>query len=139
VGPMQVFSAANRLAGKSVYAVEVATNTKDLKVAGEGGLLSFLAHRRFSELEGPFDSVLLVCGVATRNTRAPVLFAWLRKMVPAVRRMGSVCADRASQRTGLPSTCALCAYGDFGKGCGVCSECDRGVLREEDAGLAAYG
>lgn len=91
VGPMQVFSAANRLAGKPVYAVEIATNSRDLKVAGEGGLLSFLAQSRFSELKGSFDSVLLVCGVAMRNTRDAALFAWLRKMAPEVRRIGSVC------------------------------------------------
>lgn len=91
VGPMQVFSAANRLTGKHVYAVEIATNADDLKVAGEGGLLSFLAHRRFAELKGSFDSLLLVCGVATRNARDAALFAWLRKMAPEVRRIGSVC------------------------------------------------
>ena len=79
VGPMQVFSAANRLAGKPVYAVEVVTNAQDLKVAGEGGLLSFLAQRRFPELKGSFDSLLLVCGVATRNARDAALFAWLQK------------------------------------------------------------
>jgi transcriptional regulator GlxA family with amidase domain len=88
---MQVFGAANRLAGKPVYTVEIATNSRDLKVAGEGGLLSFLAQRRFPELKGPFDSLLLVCGVATRNARDAGLFAWLRKMAPEVRRIGSVC------------------------------------------------
>lgn len=91
VGPMQVFSAANRLAGKPVYNVEMATNSRDLKVAGEGGLLSFLAQRRFAELKGSFDSLLLVCGVATRNARDAALLAWLRKMAPEVRRIGSVC------------------------------------------------
>lgn len=91
IGPMQVLSAANRLTGKAVYAVEIATNADDLKVAGEGGLLSFLAQRRFAELEGSFDSLLLVCGVATRNARDAALFAWLRKMAPEVRRIGSVC------------------------------------------------
>jgi transcriptional regulator GlxA family with amidase domain len=91
VGPMQVFSAANRLAGKSVYAVELATNGRDLKVTGEGGVLSFLAQRRFPELKGSFDSLLLVCGVATRQARDAALFAWLRRMAPAVRRIGSVC------------------------------------------------
>ena len=64
---MQVFSAANRLTGKPVYAVEIATNADDLKVAGEGGLLSFLAQRRFAELKGSFDSL---CWSA----------AWLRAM-----------------------------------------------------------
>ena len=91
VGPMQVFSAANRLAGGPVYAVEIATNSHDLKVTGEGGLLSFLAQRRFPELKGSFDSLLLVCGVVTRNARDTALFAWLRKMASAVRRIGSVC------------------------------------------------
>ena len=91
VGPMQVFSAANRLAGKPVYAVEVATNARDLKVTGEGGLLSFLAQHRFPELEGSFDSLLLVCGVATRNARDTALFAWLRKMAPEVRHWLRLC------------------------------------------------
>jgi hypothetical protein len=102
VGPMQVFSASNRLAGKPVYTVEIATNADDLKVPGEGGLLSFLAQRRFSELKGTFDSLLLVCGVATRNARDAALFAWLRKMACEVRRLGSVCVGALEvwRRTG---------------------------------------
>jgi transcriptional regulator GlxA family with amidase domain len=91
VGPMQVFGAANRLSGRQVYSVEVVTNARDMKVEGEGGLLSFLARRRFSEVKGPFDSLLLVCGVATRNARDAALFAWLRKTAPSARRVGSVC------------------------------------------------
>lgn len=41
VCPFQVVGAANRLADKPVYRVEVVTNGKDLKVQGEGGVLSF--------------------------------------------------------------------------------------------------
>src|SRR5215831_4407284 len=37
VGPLQVFSAANRLTGRAVYSITVATTAKDLEVAGEGG------------------------------------------------------------------------------------------------------
>src|SRR5215831_3480150 len=91
VCPIQVLGAANRLAGKSVYGVEVATAGKDLKVQGEGGLLSFLAGTRYKDLDHGFDSLLLVCGLATRNARDPALFAWLRKIAPTVRRLGSVC------------------------------------------------
>src|SRR5215472_18859327 len=69
VCPIQVFSAANRLTGKVVYSVEVATNGKDLKVQGEGGLLSFLAETTYLGLKENFDSLLLVCGVGTRNVR----------------------------------------------------------------------
>ena len=91
VGPIQVFSAANRLVGKSVYEVEIATNAKELNVQGEGGLLSFAAQGRFQDVKGKFDSLLLVCGLATRTARDPALFAWMRKMAPLVRRLGSVC------------------------------------------------
>ena len=34
--------------------------------------------------------MLLVCGVGTRNARDRALFAWMRSVVPRVRRMGSV-------------------------------------------------
>lgn len=56
VCPIQVFGAANRLAGKTVYNVEVATAGKDLKVRGEGGLLSFLAGTHYKSLDNSFDS-----------------------------------------------------------------------------------
>lgn len=91
VCPIQVFGAANRLASKRVYSVEIATNGKDLKVQGEGGLLSFLAGTHYAALNQSFDSLLLVCGLGTRDLRDPALFAWLRRVAPAVRRLGSVC------------------------------------------------
>jgi transcriptional regulator GlxA family with amidase domain len=91
VGPIQVFSAANRLFGKTVYEVEIVTNAKELKVQGEGALLSFAAQGRFQDVKGKVDSLLLVCGLGTRRARDPALFAWLRKMAPAVRRLGAVC------------------------------------------------
>src|SRR5216683_2892917 len=71
VGPIQVFSAANRLVRKAVYEVEIVTNTRDLRVQGEGGLLSFTAQRRLQDVKGKADSLLLVCGLATRTARDP--------------------------------------------------------------------
>jgi len=91
VGPIQVFSAANRLVHKAVYEVEIVTNSRDLRVPGEGGLLSFTAQRRLQDVKGKADSLLLVCGLATRTARDPTLFAWMKKMAPAVRRLGAVC------------------------------------------------
>jgi transcriptional regulator GlxA family with amidase domain len=91
VGPIQAFSAANRLFGRTVYEVEIVTNARELKVQGEGGLLSFAAQGRFQDVKGKVDSLLLVCGLGTRTARDPALFAWLRKMAPAVRRLGAVC------------------------------------------------
>lgn len=91
VCPIQVFGAANRLAGKPVYSVEVVTNGKDVKVEGEGGVLSFVAETSYKALGTNFDSLLLVCGLGTRNARDQSLFAWLRRIAPTVRRLGSVC------------------------------------------------
>jgi len=91
VCPIHVFGAANRLAGKTGYSVEIATAGKNLKIQGEGGLLSFLAGTHYKRLENGFDSLLLVCGLGTRNARDPALFAWLSKIAPTVRRLGSVC------------------------------------------------
>lgn len=91
VGPMQVFSAANRLSGRKHYSLEIATNREELEVQGEGGMLSFLAQSRLKDVKGAIDSVLLVCGVSTRLTRDQSLSQWLRKIAPAVRRLGGVC------------------------------------------------
>ena len=91
VGPIQVFSAANRLVRKTVYEVEIVTNARELRVQGEGGLLSFAAQGRFQDVKGKFDSVLLVCGLGTRSARDQALFAWMKKIAPVVRRLGSVC------------------------------------------------
>lgn len=91
VGPLQVFSSVNRLAGKVMYSIELVTSAKRLEVEGEGGLLTFLAKSHFQNVKGRVDSVLLVCGVGTRTIRDPTLLAWLRKTAASVRRLGAVC------------------------------------------------
>jgi transcriptional regulator GlxA family with amidase domain len=91
VGPLKVLGAANRLSGRSIYEVEVVTNRKDLVVQGEEGLLDFAAKGYFQDVKGRFDSVLLVCGLATRTERDLLLSAWMKKIAPRVRRFGAVC------------------------------------------------
>ena len=91
VGPLQVFNSVNRLAGRSIYAIEVVTIADRLTVEGEGGVLTFIARHHFSKMEGACDSVLLVCGLSTRSVRDAALSAWLREKVAEVRRLGAVC------------------------------------------------
>src|SRR5499425_235585 len=69
VGPLQVFNSVNRLAGRTVYAIEVVTNADSLTVDGEGGVLTFVARHHFAKVTGVCDSVLLVCGLGTRLAR----------------------------------------------------------------------
>lgn len=91
VGPLQVFSAVNRLAGRPVYAIDIVTTAEDLQVPGEAGILTFLAHRRLQEVTEEYDSVLLVCGLASRHARDAALFAWLKHARNRLRRLGAVC------------------------------------------------
>ena len=91
VGPLQVFNSVNRLAGRTIYAIEVVTNADRLTLEGEGGVLTFVARQHFSNVEGRCDSVLVVCGLASRSVRDAALFDWLKKMALEVRRIGAVC------------------------------------------------
>jgi transcriptional regulator GlxA family with amidase domain len=91
VGPLQVFNSVNRLAGRTIYKIDVATNAERLAVEGEGGVLTFIAKEHFNKLAGQCDSVLLVCGFGSRSIRDPTLSAWLRTKSQQVRRLGAVC------------------------------------------------
>jgi transcriptional regulator GlxA family with amidase domain len=91
VGPLQVFNSVNRLAGRSIYTIEVVTNADRLSVEGEGGVLTFVARHHFTRVEGLCDSVLLVCGLSTRSVRDAALSLWLNRRAAEVRRLGAVC------------------------------------------------
>jgi len=91
VGPLQVFTSANRLAGKTIYAIEVVAASRRLELPGEGGLLTFLAGARLQDVKGSFDSALLVCGVQSRHTLDSGLSRWLRRSASKARRLGAVC------------------------------------------------
>ncbi len=91
VGPLQVFNSVNRLAGRTIYAIEVVTSTDRLTVEGESGVLTFIARHHFDKVAGVCDSVLLVCGLGSRSVRDAALSAWLKKMAAEVRRLGAVC------------------------------------------------
>ena len=91
VGPLQVFKSVNRLAGRTIYTIEVVTNADTLTLEGEGGVLTFIARGHFSKIEGPCDSVLLVCGLGSRTVRDATLSGWLKEKATTVRRLGAVC------------------------------------------------
>ena len=91
VGPLQVFTSINRLVGRVVYAIEVVTSSDRLAVEGESGVLTFMARHRLSEVRGPCDSVLVVCGLGSRSVCDTALSAWLKMVALEVRRLGAVC------------------------------------------------
>ena len=91
VGPLQVFKSVNRLAGRTIYTIEIVTNTDRLAVEGESGVLTFMARHHFNQVEEGCDSVLLVCGLRSRSVRDAALSAWLKRMAGEARRLGAVC------------------------------------------------
>jgi len=91
VGPLQVFNSVNRLAGRPIYTIEVVTTADRLTVDGESGVLTFIARDHFESVEGLCDSVLVVCGLASRSVRDAALSSWLTKRAASVRRLGAVC------------------------------------------------
>lgn len=91
VGPLQVFSSVNRLACRPIYSIEVLTTKNQRHVQGENGVVSFLAQGSLYSAKGNIDSVLLVCGLASRSVRDPRLFAWLKKTAVGAHRLGAVC------------------------------------------------
>jgi len=91
VAPTQVLAIANRMAGGLAYDVEMATTGDSLTAPGEGGLISFTAHKLLADAAGPYDSILLACGVGNRHLRDPALTAWLQAEAPRARRVGGIC------------------------------------------------
>ncbi len=91
VGPLHVFNSVNRLAGRTIYTIEVVTNADTLTVEGDAGVLTFVARHHFTRVEGACDSVLLVCGLTSRSVRDHALSAWLKRKAADVRRLGAVC------------------------------------------------
>jgi transcriptional regulator GlxA family with amidase domain len=84
VAPLQVFNSVNRLAGRTIYTLEVVTTSTRMAFEGEGGVLTFVARDHFTKVTGDCDSVLLVCGLTTRSVRDPALSAWLNTKAGAV-------------------------------------------------------
>ncbi len=96
VGPLEVFGGTARGlvdAGRHArpfYQVEVlAAQAGPLASSGGVGLQ---ATRSFAAATGGIDTLLVAGGVGSRSAlRNEALLAWLRRMAPRVRRLGSVC------------------------------------------------
>jgi transcriptional regulator GlxA family with amidase domain len=71
--------------------MEVVTNSPRMNIDCEGGVLTFRAQEHLSKVDGACDSVLLVCGLASRSVRDAALSTWLRRMELGTRRIGAVC------------------------------------------------
>lgn len=121
VGPLQVFNSVNRLAGRTIYTMEIVTSADRLTLDGDGGVLTFVAKQHFSQVTGACDSVLLVCGLRSRSVRDAALSAWLRKMSGEVRRLGAVCVGAfLLAAAGLLNGRRATAHWKFGRELAAC-------------------
>lgn len=95
-GPLEVFATASRLrasGGRAAprYVVEVLAARAGPLATSSG--IGLVAERAFQDVRGGIDTLLVAGGLGTPAAMADAnLLAWLRRMVPRVRRFGSVCS-----------------------------------------------
>jgi transcriptional regulator GlxA family with amidase domain len=92
VGPLEVFAGANRVLGERgpAYDIRVVSSQPKPIIRGECGV-SLLAHGYYRRLREPVDTLVVVGGATSKNTRDSRLSLWLQKMAGRVRRVASVC------------------------------------------------
>jgi len=92
IGPLEVFAGANRVLGARgpAYDVIVVSSQPKPIIAGECGV-SLLAHGYYRRLREPVDTLVVVCGPTSKDTRDSRFSHWLQKTAGRARRMASVC------------------------------------------------
>src|ERR1700733_13715386 len=92
VGPLEVFAGANRVLGERgpAYDIRVVSSQPKPFIAGECGV-SLLAHGYYRRLREPVDTLVVVCGPTSKDTRDSRFSVWLQKTAGRVRRVASVC------------------------------------------------
>ncbi|UJX41302.1 GlxA family transcriptional regulator [Desulfovibrio sp. JY] len=91
VGPVNVFSAANKIRGKPrSYEILLATSKETLDVDGMAGV-RLVAHKRYHDVRDDVDTLLVAGGRGAMTAGNPEVIAWLRDMASRVRRVGSIC------------------------------------------------
>jgi transcriptional regulator GlxA family with amidase domain len=96
MGPLEVFGRAARWLVEEghrsdlAYSVEVVAPAKGPLQTSSG--LKIVADRRFLDLRGPVDTLLVAGGRGSRAAaQNATLRSWLKRTAPRVRRFGSVC------------------------------------------------
>jgi transcriptional regulator GlxA family with amidase domain len=88
--PTGIRAARDRGAGANGYAVEIVSAKAGPLLTQSG--LRLVADRSFAAVRGGIDTLLVAGGRGTPQAMADgALLAWLRRMAPRVRRLGSVC------------------------------------------------
>jgi transcriptional regulator GlxA family with amidase domain len=92
VGPWEVFTTANSaLRGRRRgYIVELVTTSRQRLLTGDSGL-SLLATRRYNQLRGEVDTLIVPGGTGPQAMRDPEVLKWLRNTARKARRVVSIC------------------------------------------------
>ena len=92
VGPLDVFSTANRLSGKRpLYEVTVIRTGSKHEIVGMSGL-SLLCHHDYRSFRGEIDTLLVPGGIGSEEGHPTEgALKWLRKAAAKSRRVGSIC------------------------------------------------
>ena len=91
VGPVEVFSTADRLRKGGEYQVDVVASSDSAITTGSG--LELVPHRELRQVRGPIDTLLVAGGEGVREAvRDERLVRWIRSAATRSRRVASVCS-----------------------------------------------
>ena len=92
IGPAEVFSGADELAGGDAYTVEVVA-TEPGPIVTRGGGYSLVAKTTTARCRGPIDTLVVGGGVGVRKAEEDAaLIRWIRSAARRSRRVTSVCS-----------------------------------------------
>src|ERR1700727_3462965 len=88
-GPLSVFTYPT-VKGKPYYAFQILSTHSGDTVRSRGNI-SIGDSRRFSEYDGPIDTLVAIGGEGAMEQQSPELLNWLRERSSRARRVASVC------------------------------------------------
>ena len=89
-GPYSVFAEANAGSGKSEYAPQIVSTSRDQSLASSAGM-SVISQHHYEEFKKPIDTLLVIGGPGARRPYDRDVLRWILSRQERIRRIGSVC------------------------------------------------
>ena len=89
-GPFSVFSEANAALGRSEYAPQIVSTTREPLLASSAGL-EVVSQHYYREFRRPIDTLLVVGGRGAMRPYDQNVLRWVRARQDRIRRVGSFC------------------------------------------------
>lgn len=89
-GPYSVFAEANAVSGKSWYAPQIVSTTREQSLPSTAGL-SVTSQHYYQDFKKPIDTLLVIGGRGAMRPYDKEVLLWINARQGRIRRLGSVC------------------------------------------------